>query len=343
MKTGKELHSLHGPVRSVRVETAQLRQQDGQLTEEPWFSHSITFNRDGDVVEQNYRNPDGSEWRAVNDYSDSGQLLATRHHEASGALISELGYVYDDKGRLIAESYITQEGEVTTLTTYAYDEEGRKTKIQEFAFAEGENAFIGIEGMNTGVSASGAKRIETRFDERGDAIEVKVFDAAGTLTNRVEITRDEHGNPLEETQYVGDTSPFGHCSGEASRTEEAVELTEDQKAEYEAEIARMFAPGTAMSKHVQTYDEEDRLTESRLMMMGMEVNRRTFAYDEFGNKSEEVSYRMGGAFEGKAIFARDYDNRGNWTKELVSSASSRDAEFGLSTPVHVTRRTIIYS
>jgi len=52
MKTGKELHSLHGPVQSVRVETAELKEQDEHFIEEPGSSHSITFNRDGDVVEQ---------------------------------------------------------------------------------------------------------------------------------------------------------------------------------------------------------------------------------------------------------------------------------------------------
>jgi hypothetical protein len=342
MKTGKDLHSLHGPVRSVRIETAQLKEQDGQLTEEPEFSHSITFNRDGGVVEQNYRNPDGSEWRAVNDYSDSGKLLATKSLGPSGTITSELRYIYDEKGRLIAERHITQEGKVTTPTTYAYDEEGREIKIQEFDFAGEENVLIGIEGTNSGVTASGAKRIETRYDERGDAIAVGLFDAAGSLMSRVEITRDEHGNPLEDIQYVGNTLPFSHCSREASRTEETVEITEDQKVEFEAEIARMFAPGTVMTKHVHTYDEEGRLIESRLTMMGMEVSRRTFTYDEFGNKSEEVSYREGGVFESKAIVAREYDDCGNWTKELVSSASSWDAEFGLSTPVHVTRRSITY-
>ncbi len=77
-------------------------------------------------------------------------------------------------------------------------------------------------------------------------------------------------------------------------------------------------------------------------MMGMEASRQTFAYDEFGNKSEEVSYREGGAFESKAIITREYDERGNWTKELVSLASSWDPESGLSTPAHVTRRTFTY-
>src|SRR6266478_2621142 len=224
MKMGKELHSLHGPVRSVRVEQARFKEQDGQLTEEREFSHSITFSRDGSVVEQTYRNPDGSEWRAVNDYSASGKLLAMRSHEPSGTLISDVRYIYDEKGTLIAEFHKTQDGKVTTSATYAYDMEDREIKIQEFAISEEENVMIGIEGTNTGVRASEANRIETRYDERGDAIEVKVFNATGALTIRVEITRDEHGNPLEETQYVGDTPPFGHCSTEACRTEETVEL-----------------------------------------------------------------------------------------------------------------------
>lgn len=66
----------------------------------------------------------------------------------------------------------------------------------------------------------------------------------------------------------------------------------------------------------------------------MEVNRQTFAYDEAGNKSEEVSYNAGGSVA-KAIFTLAYDKHGNWTMELVSNASSWDAEFGLSTPAQV--------
>ena len=342
MKTDKEQHFLRGPVRSVRIETFQFKEQDGQLVEEPWFIHTITFNREGNIIEQINSNPDGSEWRTVNDYSDSGKLLATRHYGPSGALNSELRYVYDEKGRPAAEQHVTEDGKVKMPTVYAYDEEGRKTKIQEFEFDGEANLLIGIEGTNTSISADGAKRIETRYDERGEAIEVKVFNPEGALTTRMEITRDRRGNPLEETQYVGDVLPFGPCSSEACPPEETQTLTEEQRAEFEAEIAQMFAPGTPMSKHVHAYDEEGKLIESRLTMMGMEANRRTFAYDERGNKTEEVSYGEGGAFESKAIFTREYDDRGNWTKELVSSASSWDAEFGLSTPVHVTCRHITY-
>ena len=83
-------------------------------------------------------------------------------------------------------------------------------------------------------------------------------------SDRIEVTRDERGNPLEETQYIGAILPFGHCSTEACPPEATVEMTEEQRAEIEAEMARMFAPGTAMSKHVHRYDEEGRLVESKL-------------------------------------------------------------------------------
>jgi hypothetical protein len=342
MRTDREKHGLRGPARSVHVETAQFEEQDGQIAEKPWFSHTITFNQDGWLTERIDRNPDRSEWRIVNDYSDSCKLLATRTYDPSGALSGEVRYIYDDEGRLVAEQHITQDGKVSAPTTYAYDSGGGKIKIQEFDFSGEANVMIGIEGTNTSISADEVKRIETRYDDRGEAVDVKVFNTAGSLVSRVEITRDARGNPLEETQYAGDVVSFGPCASGSCSTEEMAALTEEQKAELAAELARLFSPGTAMSKQTHRYDVEGRLIESKLTMMGMEVSRQTFAYDEAGNKSEEVSYNEDGTLGSKAVFAREYDEHGNWIKELVSAALNWDAEFGLSTPANVTRRIITY-
>lgn len=71
-----------------------------------------------------------------------------------------------------------------------------------------------------------------------------------------------------------------------------------------------------------------------------QIQSRPFACDEYGNKPEEVSYGEGGDFESRVIFTRSSYERGNWAKDLVSSASNWDAEVGLSTPVHGTRRRI---
>jgi YD repeat-containing protein len=269
-------------------------------------------------------------------------LLATRSYDPSGALSREVTYSYDDEGRLVAEQLITQDGKVNSPATYVYDSDGRKVKIRQFDSYEQANMMIGIEGTISIINSAEVKRIETRYDDRDEAVDVSIFNAAGSLVSRIEITRDTQGNLLEETQFTGDVAPFGQCASGSCSTEEMAALTEEQQGEIVAELARMFPPGTAMSKQTHRYDVDGKLVESKLTMMGMEIRRQTFAYDEAGNKSEEVIYNEDGTLGSKTLFAREYDEHGNWTKELVSTASSWDAEFSLSTPAHVTRRIIKY-
>ena len=341
MRTDKEKYGLRGPVKNVLIETAKFEEHDGQIAEKPWFSYAHTFNRDGHVIEQVTRNPDGSEWRTVNDYSDSGNLLATRSFDPTGTLNGEVRYIYDANDRLAGEQHVTRDGRVTTPTTYTYDA-GGMVKIQQLDYPGIANAMIGVEGISTFISTDQARRTESRYDDQGEAVEVKVFNVDGELVCRVAITRDARGNPLEETQYVGDFFSPGPCTPHSCSTEEMAVLTEEQKAEIAAELARLFPRDTVMSRYTHTYDKEGRLIESKLMMMGMEVSSQTFAYDEVGNRSEEVSHNGNDASRTKTIYAREYDQHGNWTKELVSIASNWDAEFGMSTPAHVTRRTITY-
>ena len=336
MRTEKAKYGLIGPVKKVQIETATLEEQDEQIVETPLFSQTIIFNESGQVLEQLNRNPDGSEWRTVNDYSDSGNLLATKSFDRTGALNSEVRYIYDANDRLTAEQHVDLDGRVITPTTYAYDDAGGKVKIDELDFPGNADMMIAIEGL-TMVSAAEARRVESRYNDRDEAVEVRVFNNDGALVSRVEITRDARGNSLEETQYIGDAFAFQACASDSCSTEEMPALTEEQKAE----VARVFSPGSVMSKHTHRYDTEGRLIESKLTMMGMEVTRQTFAYDEVGNRSEEVSYNEGGGVA-RAIFTREYDEHGNWTMERISNASTWDAEFGLSTPAQVTRRLITY-
>jgi RHS repeat protein len=341
MRTDREKHGLRGPVKKVVTETAQFEVRDGQITEKPWFSNTNTFNTEGQSIEQVNRNPDGSEWRTVNDYSDSGNLLSTRTLDPTGALNSEVRYIYDADDRLVAEQHISPDGKVTTPTTYTYDDRGRKSKVQELDSDGNTHRMIMIEGTSISITTSEARLIESHYDDHGNVIEVKVLNVDGALVSRAEVTRDERGNSLEETQYIEGGFSLGPCASDSCSTEELAALTEEQKEELAAEVARLFSPGTAMARHTHRYDTEGRLIESKLMMMGMEAGRQTFAYDEFGNRSEEVSYNENGT-ESKAVLTREYDEHGNWTSELVSTVSSWDAEFGASTPAHVTRRLITY-
>ena len=340
METDREKHGLRGPVKSVLAETARFEEQVDRTIEKPWSKETMIFNPDGWLTEQLSSTAEGFAMRTVSDYSDSHKLLVTRRYETSGSLYDELRYVYDDEDRIVAEQRVTQDGTVTTPITYAYDADGLKVKIQELDYDDDEeiNVMIGVEDMMSVINANNAQRIETRYDNRDKAIDVKVFDKAGSLLSRMEIKRDEWGKPLEETHYQGEAARFGFGS---SSPEEIESLSDEDKAEFEAVVAQFFAPGKVLAKRTNKYDAEGRLIESELTMMGTAVGRQTFAYDEAGNKSEEITYNADGT-RGKSILTREYDEHGNWTKELLATVSSWDAEFGLSTPSQVTRRTITY-
>src|SRR5262249_36249871 len=119
--------------------------------------------------------------------------------------------------------------------------------------------------------------------------------------------------------------------------------TEEQKAEIAVELARLFSPGTAMSKHTPRYDMEGRLIESKLTMMGMEAGRRTFAYDEAGNKSEEVSYNENGTLGSKAVFAREYKVAGPFRQNAILQCDEPDAQTSGSFIIRVSRAPVIAS
>lgn len=338
MKTDREKYGFRGRVKSVLAKRMTFEERVDQTIEKPFFTYTMAFNENGWLTEQTGSNVNGLAMRTVHDYSDSDKLLVTRRYEASGALFDEMKYIYDDEERLVAEQHVSQDGTVSTPITYTYDTAGLKVKIQELDYNEHANLIIGIEDSISWINADNAHRIETRYDNRDKVVEVKVFDTAGSLVTRVEIVRDPRGKPLEETQYQGDVVRFGpgSCS-----TAELESLTEEDKAEFTAVAAQMFAPGKVLAKHINKYDVEGRLIESELTMMGMVFGRQTFAYDEAGNRSEEIMHNVDGTV-GKSIYTRDYDEHGNWTKELVSTVSNWDAEFGLSTPAQVTHRTISY-
>ena len=71
MRTDREKQGLKGAAKTVHVETARFEERNGQIAETPSFSYTMTFNQDSWLIDQINRNPDGSEWLIVNDYSDS--------------------------------------------------------------------------------------------------------------------------------------------------------------------------------------------------------------------------------------------------------------------------------
>jgi hypothetical protein len=344
MKTDKEKQELKGRVKRVEVESIQyLVQEDGKPIEMRGYSPTTIFNRDGWIIEQFHQNPDTSKWGIVNDYSETGKMITTKSYNNSDVPISEMKYIYDDKGRLKDEQYKDENGKITTQTTYIYDGEGRKLKIQELPFIEDAGMLIGMEGINSGIGYSGRiSRSETSYNDRGEAIELKIFNSDRTLVGRMAVKWDDSGNPLEVMHYNGDVVEFDEFAPDSEATKEIAALSEEKKAEIKEESSRIFSPGSVMSKNIYKYNEAGMLIEIKQTTMGMNSGRQTFTYDEHGYKSEEINYFGDESPGNKVIYTRNYDSTGNWTKEIISAISNLNESSELATLVSETCRTITY-
>jgi hypothetical protein len=110
MSSEKRKYGLRGQVDSVRVEVSEFKDEDERRVERPWYGYTIRFNAEGNVIEQVHNNPDGSTWRIVKDYSEAGELIATKNYDASGQLSGEVRYIYEG-GRLVAEQSVAPDGQ----------------------------------------------------------------------------------------------------------------------------------------------------------------------------------------------------------------------------------------
>jgi hypothetical protein len=327
MKTHREEQGLIGPVKSVRLEVARFEEQHGELVEKPDYGFAMAFNRDGWITESVNLHKKGPSHRSVSQYSDRGAKLSTRNYDAAGNLVREVryGYLYDQHERLVAEQLVAPDGTVTTLATYTYDDEGLKTKVETPVYPPEVN------------SESKPKRIETRYNEREEPIEVRNYDADGIVTSRTKITRDERGNVLEESVHVGDRPLIGRlCTSDSCSVQEEA-LTEEQRAEIERASARMFPPGGLMRRYTYKYEERGRLIETTLTALRMILDHQTIKYDEAGNE-EVSSFDEKGRLGSKTVTTHEYDDRGNWIKALTS----QQGEFGPLKPERVIRRAITY-
>jgi hypothetical protein len=301
----REKSGLQGPVRQVRTDVTQFVRERGRLIENPWYHSTLCYDKKGNPTEQMTRNPDGTVVRTTYLLDADGRPTEASN-ELDGAANGRTVYLYDADGRLSYELSLRGDGSEASQTRRFYDADGSYT--EEFtgdAVAMDERASF----------------IRTRRDAAGQPLEMRFYEASGGLRYRFVYHYNAAGILTDMEQRTGD-QPL--CA-----LPEGTELAGTALRDFSA----LFSPDTAISTVRYRYDEQGRCTEAATWMGAHCIDRRTFAYNDRGDKSAEKRYGAEGKLQSDTVYEREYDQQGNWILERVTEGGR---------PVSVTRRTIEY-
>jgi hypothetical protein len=185
----------------------------------------------------------------------------------------------------------------------------------------GDAVLVPIDGSGDSASAERASFIRTRRDAAGQPLEMRFYDASGGLLYRFVYHYNAHGVLTDMEQRTGDQPLFEMPAG----TELAGSALRD--------FAALFSPDTALSTVRYRYDEQGRRTEAATWMGATCIDRRTFEYNDRGDKAAERRFGADGKLQSDVVYEREYDARGNCVSERVLEAG---------VPTTATRRTIEY-
>jgi YD repeat-containing protein len=317
-----EKSGLHGAVRSVRTDVTQFVRDRGRLVEKPWYHSTVWYNEHGNPTEQLTHNPSGTLTRTSYVYDGAGRLSEMRG-ELDGISSGRTVYLYDAAGRLSYELSLRADETEGRQTRRFYEADGSYT--EEFTVdraQEGDSVPLALEGAEQPLSAARASFIRTRRDATGQPLEMRFYDASGGLLYRFLYHYNARGILTDMEQRTGDQPLFELPPGDTP----AGDLLRD--------FAALFSPDTALSTVRYRYDEAGRRTEAATWMGAHCIDRRTFAYNERGDRSAEQRYGPDGRVQSDTTYEREYDAHGNWILEKVLEGGQ---------PLSVTRRTIEYA
>lgn len=124
-----------GPVRSLRQETAKLREIGGEVIEGPRvLIQTATFDNHGRMTEQVMNNPDGTlkwqlNWIVRSTYDASGREIERVSCNDSGEAFSRTVWVYQTNGNLTKSITYGAAGEIRFYETFEYDDSATRFEL----------------------------------------------------------------------------------------------------------------------------------------------------------------------------------------------------------------------
>jgi YD repeat-containing protein len=338
--------SLRGPVRNCRHELSEW-DEDHQVWKPSYGPTIVSFRPDGQVIDGQSHNPDGSISRWVHAYDTEGRLVEERWWKDDEPTSTTV-YAYDGQGRPTGHVEIAPDGTRRETETCTYDGSGRKTKRTFLPVLDTTNVCYGVEGSQQAYGAPGASTMTTSYDERGRPAQAIFQDANQAIVRRVTFTRDEAGRVLAESVEFGDAPPFP----------DALTGTGGVPSEYRAKMATLLAEVFAnqtFSTTTYVYDSRGRVVERITRMGNLSEDRTTFRYNDRADPVEESEeHRSRGAnlddqgvmqatdersHTSQTRYEYRYDEYGNWTERIVWSRHDSQSDFRRS---NLIRRAITY-
>lgn len=347
--TERDRWGLRGPVHACQVQRTWYSRRcgaDACETEERGDITLLEFRADGAPARRSHHNPDGSEWTTAYEYDDAGRLMTARG-ENGGGLVDLQVYEYDTAGRLVRVLARPQGGGDRIAESYEYYATGgkKKTLYVDVAAQRPDTHYAwGVEGTDSAYSAPGAVTLTTLYNDREQLTDLLFYDGTARLLSRVTFSYDGDGNLVEEAQTnVAETLP----------PEMLMSLNLAQ-----VETVRVLFGGAGEPiRRTHRYDHQGRRVETRSRMDLLGEDRKTAAYNDYGDQVEEHSGHESREYgiddEGRlsdaptrehvsrseARFRYDYDAHANWVMKTVESRGGTDQDFTLCS---VERRTIAY-
>jgi len=325
---------------------------DGTQTPELKSWCTTEYDLEGRIMATRTRNPDGSEWVTRSTYDASGHPLKTAWGK-EGEATSETVYSYDDRGRMQSISY---GGRPDNPVIFRYDERGRKTKVQVSRPEDyrPNTAVAGspLEVADMAPNLPGGGSATTVYDEHDRPAEVQVRDAQGELVSRAVRIYDAEGRVAEEKQILDNPEMLFPAEVRAKMLEESGASREELREALRDQFTKLMGGQAEPFSIAYSYDAQGRVRQTRRRIYNQEDMIET-TYTKHGDTLAEItrSTRLSSANEqslptaGLSTYSEvrhsyEYDDRGNWTEEIVSYRSSPDGVF--SNPSSERRRTLTY-
>jgi uncharacterized protein YxeA len=171
----RELYLLKGPVKTVRVERAEIKLSEGQATEGRRQLQSITtYDETGNMLEAIRCNYDGSVLDKTVFTHDGVRKQTETTSKADGTVISKLIYSYDAEGREIGSSLFGADGNLRHTGKRNYAPDGKQ-----------------IEAALFNPDGSLMNRTVFNYDSEGKHVEDVVYNATGQVMQGTASSGDQ--------------------------------------------------------------------------------------------------------------------------------------------------------